>query len=151
MRKDHLGADRSVSRSIYALKRRRGVPAVIERESVSTNITTGEVVTEITARVSITRAILLPKKITADFVYDLSYVAANKNFTYGGFFNTKDRFIFIDARDLGTFVLRNDSDVILISSRRYKVKQIEEYDEGGKTILYIVTAQDLEVQPDVQS
>ncbi len=146
-----MAADRNISRIIYALKRERGVPALVQRESITTNLTTGETITHISDSHSLSRVVLLPKKITTDFAYDLSFVAANKNFTYGGLFNKTDRYLFVDARDLGTFVMRQDSDVIVIGARRYQIKEIEEYDEAGKVVLYIVTARDLGGQPNVQS
>jgi hypothetical protein len=123
----------------------------IDRESITTVITTGVTSTTITATKSISRAILLPKRIRTDFIYDLSFVAANKNFTYGGYFGRTDRFVIVDAKDLGTFVIDKESDVCVISNRRYTIKEVEEYDEAGKIVLYILTLVDLESQPDVQS
>ena len=58
-----MGADRQIARDIYPLKRQRGAPAVIQRESITTNVSTGETVTEITASTSIRRVVILPKNI----------------------------------------------------------------------------------------
>lgn len=140
-----MAADRQISRIIYALKRQRGIPAVVQRESVSTNVTTGEVVTTITTSVAIRRIVQLPKKFTAAFLQNQTYTAA------GSFYNKAERYFLIDARDLGSFVLKNDSDVIVISKRRYVIRDVEEYDEAGKVVVYAVTAVDIGAQPDVQS
>lgn len=58
------------------------------------------------------RAIFLPARAFRSFVYDLSYVASNKNFTAGGFFDPTDRVIFLDARDIADFEITVDDRII---------------------------------------
>lgn len=43
--------------------------------------------------------IVLPSVQSTKFVYDLSFIASNKNFTMGGFFDTSKRKLILDAKD----------------------------------------------------
>ena len=68
----------------------------------------------------IRRAVIADTKSAKDFVYDLSYVAANKNFSYGGIFDKEQIVILIDIRDLNQvpdnhwdFVLRSKQHTIM--------------------------------------
>jgi len=68
-------------------------------------------------------------------VYDLAFISANKDFTTGGYFDTSDRRIIIDARDLGTWVLDVDHYVIF-NNRQYEIKSIIEFENNmGFTVL----------------
>jgi hypothetical protein len=97
------------------------------------------------ATVSINRAILLPRKISTNFAYDLSFIAANKNFTYGGFFGKTQRVILIDARDLGTYIIAKQ-DYITVNGRKMVINDLDDYDEGGDVIAYMLAATYLEAQ-----
>ena len=60
-------------------------------------------------RVPIRRAVVLPAQETRSFVYDLSFIAANKNFTYGGLFDSANRRFLIDRDDMkGNELTQND-------------------------------------------
>lgn len=93
---------RQISLIIYKLKREFGIPATLRRvRTHSNNVRTG-ISTVDYEEISIRRMVFLPRRNVSDFVYDLSFIAANKNFTYGAYFDTNDRAIIIDIKDLPT-------------------------------------------------
>jgi len=93
---------RQISLILYRLKRNFGIAGTLRRPVTEGNdVRTGEVVITYES-INIKRMIFLPRRNISDFVYDLSYIAANKNFTYGANFDTNDRWIIIDVKDLPT-------------------------------------------------
>lgn len=98
---------------IYKLKREFGVPLSLRQPVVNVNdVTTGE----ITRRYNIykfRRAIVLPGNIARSFVYDLTYVAANKNFAYGGYFDKDTSLVIIDAKDIKGMQIGTDWKVVI--------------------------------------
>jgi hypothetical protein len=121
---------RQISSIIYKMKRQFGMVGTLRYpdNDVSTyDITTG--VTDITyVDLVISRIIRLPRRNISDFVYDLAFIAANKNFTYGAEFDTNDRWFIIDVKDL-TIDYRYPNPTkeitteyyIIIEGRTYKV------------------------------
>lgn len=134
-----------IKRIIYTLKRKWGKPATIYRETVTTDIDTGANTATEVYSVTIRRAVLLPRNAKLDFAYDLSYIAANKNFTYGGFYGHNNQMILIDAVDLDGEEVQKD-DYILIQDRRHVIKKLHRYDEGGELIAYILEATNVEAE-----
>lgn len=97
---------------IYDLKRDYGFSIIIIKTlSVVTDLEEGTKRPTLSYR-HVKRAIFLPARAFRSFVYDLSYVASNKNFTTGGFFDPIDRTIFLDARDIVDFEIAVDDRVI---------------------------------------
>ena len=93
---------RQIQVILYRLKRNFGVPIILKRPRTQyNNVRTGQIIVDY-EEIHIRRAPLLPRRNISDFVYDLSFIAANKNFTYGGYFDTNDRWLIIDVRDLPT-------------------------------------------------
>lgn len=127
---------RFISQVLYRLKRRYGEAVIIyNRLSSTTNLETG-VKSVITESVIVKRAIVLPSKIHREFVYDLTFIATNKNFTYGGHFDTTERQLIFDRKDLPNFEIKVGM-YLLFKSRRYDVKQVEEFEDNTG---YFVTA-----------
>lgn len=123
---------RLVRQTIYALKRIYPQRIELCRTSQnSTNYASGAISSSLT-KVVIRKAILMPAKITRDFSYDLSFIAANKNFTYGAFYDKRVRMVLIDRRDLRraspTFPVDLNMHV-LFGGRRWEVKSLMEYEE----------------------
>lgn len=139
---------REIQRIIYNLKRQWGTPMTLKRETTSLDVDTGVETPTVTATVIINRGILLPRKMSTDFSYDLSYIASNKNFTYGGFFGKTSRLILVDARDLGKYVIAKQ-DFIIINNKRYVINDFDEYDHGAAVIAYMITVTNVEADPDV--
>lgn len=69
---------------------------------------------------SIRKALILTEEITEKFTYDLSYIAANKNFIEGGFYSQGKRTIAILKSSLSTYT-RNDR--VKINGATYRIHQ----------------------------
>lgn len=126
---------REIRRIIYVLKRKYGLPLdLYEIQKSDVDVKTGKK-TVTKRKVAIQRAVVIPVQIDRKFAYDLSFVAANKNFTYGGFFDTGKRSVLIDKRDLpADFKINNDSKV-LFKHKRYSVVSFEEFDHDQAILL----------------
>ena len=127
---------RQIKGIIYRLKREYGLPIIVyHRLSTDTDLKTG-VITETFQTLCIRRAAVLPNRRIRDFAYDLSYIAANKNFTYGGFFDPEDRTIILDKDDLKNLELTKD-DFIIFQEKQYEVKEMREaeLDQGMIVLL----------------
>jgi len=156
-----MTAHREIKKIIYSIKREWGTPIRIEREEVSLDVKTGEQSSSLEESCDIRRAVILPRAIQTDFVYDLSFIAANKNFTYGGNFEVTNQDVLVDARDVRNradekFEIHED-DYVYIGKRRYTIQKIAKYDKNGvvcidppNVIAYILRLKDLEAIPDVQ-
>jgi len=124
--------------AIYRLKRNFG-QAVTLRQCTSniSDIQTGEI-TRTYSDYNIIRAIVLPKNIKRDFSYDLSFIAANKNFTYGGFYDVNTRIVMIERKDLKVSGVKLDVNLdwqLIRSGEIYNVSEIVEYQEQNVYIL----------------
>ena len=109
---------------IYKLKREYGQKLTVYRMTQNDySVTSGKVTKDYSVQ-SVKRAIVLPTKIERDFVYDLAFIAANKNFTYGGLFDTNQRVIIIDNRELTTDFVFNLNDHIVFDGNYYTLKTI---------------------------
>ena len=114
---------------LYRLKRDYGSRADLYHQSSETiDLTTGKK-SVVIDKLSVLRVILLPKTIKSDFAYDLSFIAANKNFTYGGVFSADTRQIIIDCRDIGSFTFDDRQNIyIIIDGRRFEISEVTELD-----------------------
>lgn len=117
---------------IYPLKRRYGIPATFFRlDSTINDVTTGKQ-KKFYTRVPVTRIIPLPQNIVRKFIYDLSFIAANKNFTYGGFFDWKQRIILVDGKDLPSGFEPDPNDHVEIQGIRESIKKLEIFEHDNK-------------------
>ena len=90
---------RQIKPIIYRLKRNYGVTVkVVRLSNLQDNLQTGKM-SQDKQEITIKRAIVGPALALRDFVYDLSFIAANKNFTYGGFFDTDTSIMILDTKD----------------------------------------------------
>ena len=126
--------------SIYKLKRRFGTTATFVRieETGIPDFTTGEVTDDFLEKKVVRNVIFLPYALSRNFSYDLSYIAANKNFTYGGLYDITASTIICDRRDLKNFDLDLNS-YVLVDCKRHEVKKIQEaYQDSTILIIQIV-------------
>ena len=117
---------------LYRLKRNFGLQGTLKKPLTNVNdVTTGQV-TRTFQEHTIKRIIMLPSRSLRDFKYDLSYIAASKNFTYGGFFDTRTRYIIIDVNDLPSNFELTTNCFIVFENRRYDIKEFElaEHNQG---------------------
>ncbi len=127
MRKQNLL--RQITQIIYRLKRNYGDRVVIVQVGVTTNnLKTGKA-TQKTIMIEVNRAAILPANQKRDFDYDLSFIAANKNFTYGGFFDKIDMVIIVDNFDLldetNEPAKLSNNDKVLYLGQEYEIANLD--------------------------
>ncbi len=111
-------ANSLVNDIIYTLKRDYGCSLELYIvKTVTPNLDTGRSTSDI-RKVKINRAPVL------------SFIAANKNFTYGGLFGTSTRLIMIDTEDLPVDYEYFEDQYIIFENRRYNMKEMARYDGG---------------------
>jgi hypothetical protein len=126
-----------IKTTLYILKRRFGRKATLYSLTFGAfNLDTGlEVQTR--NKVEIRKCIVLPERGLWKFDYDLTYIAANKNFTYGGQFQVGDRSVIIESSDLPKNWIIKQEDYIVIDAKRYNLVEIWELDEKAGYYLVI--------------
>lgn len=128
---------RLISNIIYKLK--RTYPAYIEIwqpvDNTEYNLETGVIKRDYN-KYPVRRAVLLPDDMHRKFAYDLSYIAANKNFTYGAFYDQKVKHFIIDYKDIPKTLILGMDCIIIYNERQYEINQIVET-EGRKAFIII--------------
>lgn len=113
---------------IYRLKRAYGQPVAIHfQTSSSVDVSTG--VKSLTRDViQVSKAVVLPSLIHRDIKYDIGYLKANSNFTYGGVFTEGTRQVLLDKSDLPRDFTINvvDTQYIVFQRKRYAIKSVDE-------------------------
>jgi len=97
------------------------------------DLTTGEI-TRAYIEISVRRAIVLPSKLSREFVYDLSYIASNKNFTYGGYFDETTRHMILKKSQLKGYTPELDWQCDY-KNKKYVVKEADETEDGAGYII----------------
>lgn len=134
---------RQIKLILYRLKKDYGQPvSIMTRTALTQNVQTG-LITQTERVIKIRRAIVVDAKQSRDFVYDLSFIAANKNFTYGGEFDTSKRQIILDGHDLPKDYKPSINDRCVFDGVRYQFATMEPtvYNLG-----YILTVKSLDAQ-----
>ena len=93
----------------------------------------------------IPRAVVMDNKIIRDFEYDLSFIASNKNFTYGGQFDTSTRLILLRRKFLPTNYESSVDDRFVFASKNWEIKSVTEY--GNSTLGYVFVVKELKGSP----
>lgn len=125
---------RMIRNVIYALKRAYGFPLRLYKiTNVVKNLETGTKTRTVQYK-SITRAVFVSARFYRSFVYDLSYIAAAKDFTSGGFFDSHDRAILFDWQDLRDFEIKVD-DYVVYDGMQYVITEIRTFENDT---LYLV-------------
>ncbi len=123
-----------VNETVYSLKREFGCSLELYIvKAVTPNLETGRSVTDI-RKVKITRAPFLQTKDVETFKYSLSFIAANKNFTYGALFGVSTRLVLVDTTDLPPDYVWSEDQYIILNNKRYNMKEMSEY-QGGYTFI----------------
>ena len=111
-----------VDRVVRRLTERYGITVTFKNESErSTDYASGNV--NRTFEVVSCKALVEESDAKKDFIYDLSFIAANKNFTYGGIFDTEQIWVTVRRELLGTFVV-NSKTLIVIGGKVHVVKRV---------------------------
>ena len=115
---------REVQNVLYLMKRAYGIPLDYYQVTPgSVNVETGVVEDDTVTLTEIKRGISFEVTVGQKFEYDLGFVAANKNFTYGGLFEVGDRVIIIDESDLPSDFQVQENDYFVVSGDRYNIER----------------------------
>lgn len=129
---------RQIAVLLYKLKRNFGRKLTLRKfVSVTQDVTTGKQ-TQVFTSHAIRRAIVMPYSRARDFIYDLTFVAANKNFTYGAFFDRASTAVIIDKADIPDLTIQPEDDLV-IDEVRYQIVNTDET-EGNTAYLLKVKA-----------
>jgi hypothetical protein len=110
--------EKDIARILYRLKYQFGRKAVLmQLVSGNQDLSTGSVSRDYWLS-RIRNCIELPRRITTEFTYDLSYIAAGKNFTEGGFYDKTSGWLLIDYRELKHARPVSMDDLIQFKGRR---------------------------------
>jgi hypothetical protein len=123
-------ANKYITQIIYQLKKQYGQRVdLYVLSGVSQNPSTGNVTSTLTKH-KLNKVPVLPTNVLRDFQYDLSFIAANKNFTYGGFYDAGTRVVLVDTKDLPVGYTPTLDNYFFIAHQRYNLKSYSEFDEA---------------------
>jgi len=128
-----------VGQVIRSLKRQYGLAITLYKTTTTGTMdwddatVAGRVVTSKT----IAKALILPGRSAKTFNYDLTFLAANKNFTYGGTYDATTRDIIIDRNDIGSFGIDLQTRVRFNGSD-YEIKTLNDFEESNSVYLTVV-------------
>lgn len=130
----------NVRQALYRLKHRYPTPCIftnIEDTQIDTDTGDRDIIQD---AVLVRKCPVLPEDTHSKFYYDLAYVAANKNFTYGGDYTVGKRTILVDKRDLPSdFKIKVDT-ILYCRSKEYRVSNVDDLEGNNQTIGYSLTA-----------
>lgn len=94
-------------------------------------------------------AIVLPTNAHKKFSYDIAFLAANKNFTYGGLFSERMKEVIIDLKKLtGVNLSPTNGSYFVVDGQRYNIKKTEVYDDT-EMMSIVGTADPLELPANI--
>lgn len=133
---------RFISKVLYRLKRRYGAKVSFHRDSETLTLKTGKK-TASKQTWDFKWVIILPYSQSQQFIYDLAYIAGNKNFTEGAVFDAGNRKLILDSKDLGTYIpqLR---DYFTYENERWDVIGVQKFELNTG---YVVTGWKTEGSP----
>ncbi len=135
---------RMIKQAVYALNREYGRPIVIVKVTPTTRDFTKGCSKTDEDKTKVRRAIVLPPMGERDFNYDLSYIAANKNFTYGAFFEKQFRRIIIEVKLLPKDFVIDHENHVEFDDKRWELKRILKTEETKAWDLIVQEVQNQE-------
>jgi len=126
--------------TLYALKRQYGERIdVYKLISTETDVRTG-VKTLVKDLYPIHYGIVMPARSNRSGAKNVSEIAANKEFVFGGTFDTSIRTFIIDRRDCPTLPLLNSDDWIVYSGNKYQINTVDSFEVNAG---WVITAKQL--------
>ena len=115
-----------IRRILYKLKRNYGFELQLYKiVSTANNIESGKQYVS-TAKYTIKKAIILTAaELKRQFQYDMSYVAANAKFSYGGFYDTESLYVIVDCRDIPRGFEITLNDFAIHNRKRYSFDKVD--------------------------
>lgn len=141
MNATNLSLNRRIRQTLYVLKRAFGNMVTIYRFLESTTDYKTGVKSNTTEPHIVRKCIVLPVKITREVVQSVSAISANKNFVYGGSYDSDSRDFVIDARDLPHGYSPRQNDYIVYNDQRFEMKNVVELEQktgwliSGKSVV----------------
>jgi hypothetical protein len=118
---------RHIRKALYSLKQEYGFEVTFYNiTSESVDYKTGQRA-NVTSHLNVRKVIILPRKLTSKFEFDLAYIAAGKNMTYGGLYQTGTRKLIVDRRDVGDFEIKVDG-YFTWEGKRYQIDSVEDFE-----------------------
>lgn len=137
---------RQMRKLLYPLQRERGEKLQIHQINKNKADLENGVIDKSYMTYKVKKAIVMPVNQTRSFVYDLAYIAANKNFTGGGLFDKASTTCIIDMRELPTGFVIDLNDYCSISGVTYKIAASDVLEDA----FYIVKLQTLSNFPTLE-
>lgn len=132
---------------LYTMKRKWGVRAAFYKVAVGKPDleSGGKAITRI--KYTINRLVSSTVKTIRKFEYDIGYLAANKNFTYGGFFESGDRLAVIsDELSRQGIEEITMKDYFIINDQRFDIGRVEQMDGDVGYLLHLKRTKEREPQ-----
>lgn len=108
-----------VRRVLYELKQRWGVPVDLYKVTVGEpDYQTGDKGVSLT-KIVIPQAVVGDFKLMRKFQYSISYIRANSNFGYGGFFEVGDIFVLVDGVSVA------EKDFMVVGGKKFNVSEVQ--------------------------
>lgn len=121
---------RFITNVLYSLKRKFGLEMeLIFKISSTSDSRTGKIVV-VKDSFNIRRGILLPSQVEREFTYGLTFIASNKNFTYGGLYDATKRRIILDGKDLPNQFVPEIGQSLIFDAKRWDIEKVEEFQIG---------------------
>ena len=123
---------------LYQLERDFGGTVVFHIPTINTYGITSGVTTRAFTDITTRKTIVLPNRLTREFVYDLSFIASNKNFTYGGFFDQSVKRMIVRRKQLRVATVQYAPELNWTCTYKditYTVKEVNETEDGAGYIL----------------
>ena len=118
---------RFMTKVLYRLKRQFGERLeIVWRTSDTIDWDSGDISRDRDS-VTVKRAIVMPEKQDRSFQYALAFIATNKNFTYGAFFDTVRRLFLIDDKDLPADFRIEVGHYIVYKNSRYEILKVDDF------------------------
>ena len=125
---------REIRALLYRVKRKWGTPGDLYKVATAApNYDTGTVGISLT-KYHFRELISVSVQFIHKFEYDIGFLAANKNFTYGGFYQPGDRVAIIDGMDGLQIEM---TDYFFINGLRYDPQKIERLDYNAGWFLHL--------------
>jgi len=135
---------RQIRNTLYMLKKTLGFPiSILTTRTLTQDIQTGEVVHD-ERLIKVRKVIIATQREIRDFAYDLSYIAANKNFTMGGIYDQARRVMILDDRDLPSDYEPTLNDRCIYAKTRWEFKEIQ---ATAANVGWLIRMQHLDSQP----
>jgi hypothetical protein len=114
------------------MKRRYGCRVIFNAPVDNPDFQTGKRNTDNTDSVEIRNVVVLPERADRQFVQRLASIVANREFTYGTYFDASVRRFVVDGRDLRDNNYEpKDNHFLVWNYRRYEIIRIERVHDQG--------------------